>query len=254
MLLCTGSTRARTLDIPGSDLNGVIPAMDFLVHNNKYVDGLLERTPSLDAAGKNVIVIGGGDTGSDCIGTSNRQGAKSITNFEITAKLPKTRTDEHPWPYWPFTFKTSSSHEEGCDREWRILTKEFLGDENGNLKGLVTVEVQQVNTPGEAMRFEEISGTEKEWPCEMALLALGFTGPEKSLPEQFGLPLSNRGNIIAKNKYQTSKSNIFAAGDARRGQSLIVWCISEGREAAYQIDEYLMGSSLLPQKNEEGDL
>ena len=242
------------MDIPGSDLAGVLPAMDFLVHNNKFVDGQTERKTNFSATDKNVIVIGGGDTGSDCIGTSNRQKAKSVTNFEITAKLPKNRTEEHPWPYWPFTFKTSSSHEEGCDREWSILTKEFIGDDHGNLIGLRTVEVEQVKVAGQRAHFEEVPGSEKEWPCELALLALGFTGPEKSLPEQFGLPLSNRGNIVAKNKYQTSKSNIFAAGDARRGQSLIVWCISEGREAAYQIDTYLMGSSLLPQKNESGDL
>lgn len=254
VLICTGSTTARTLNIPGSDLKGVIPAMDFLSHNNKVVDGLIESEANLLATDRNVIVIGGGDTGSDCIGTSNRQGAKSVTNFEITAKLPQNRTIEHPWPYWPFTFKTSSSHEEGCEREWSILTKEFIGDGNGNLKGLVTVEVEQIQEVGQRPQFAEVEGSRKEWPCELALLALGFTGPEKSLPEQFGLPLTNRGNIQTKRKYQTQKPTIFAAGDSRRGQSLIVWCISEGREAAYQIDEYLMGSTLLPSKNESGDL
>ena len=254
VLLCTGSTVARKLEIPGHELNGVVQAMDFLTHNNKFVDQQEERKAQYAASGKNVIVIGGGDTGSDCIGTSNRQGALSVSNFEIAAKLPKNRTDENPWPFWPFTFKTSSSHEEGCEREWSILTKEFIGDKQGNLKGLKTVEVEMVKEPGQRPSFVEIAGSEKEWPCELALLALGFTGPEKSLPEQFGLSFTNRGNINTKTKYQTSKPNIFAAGDSRRGQSLIVWCISEGREAAYQIDTFLMGSSLLPQKNELGDL
>lgn len=254
VILCTGSTVARKLDIPGSDLKGVVLAMDFLAHNNKVVGQQEERNLDLSASGCDVIVIGGGDTGSDCIGTSRRHGAKSIINFEIAPKAPLNRTVEHPWPYWPFTFKTSSSHEEGCEREWQILTKEFLGDENGDLKGIITVEVEQIKEAGERPRFEEIAESEKEWPCDLALLALGFTGPEKSLPEQFGLSFNQRGNINTKKKYQTAKANIFAAGDSRRGQSLIVWCISEGREVAYQVDTYLMGSSLLSQKNESGDL
>lgn len=254
LVICTGSTIPRELKVPGSELRGVVPAMDFLVHNNKAVDGQFKRDGALVAADRNVVVIGGGDTGSDCIGTARRQGAKSVTNFEITPKPPMTRSEDHPWPYWPFTLKTSSSHEEGCEREWTILTKEFLGDGQGNLKGILTVEVELVTENGKRPRFEEIKGTEKEWPCELALLALGFIGPAQSLPKHLELKLNARGNIITTNKYQTDQAHIFTAGDSRRGQSLIVWAISEGREAAHQVDTILMGSSLLPRKNESGDL
>jgi glutamate synthase (NADPH/NADH) small chain len=254
VVLAIGSSIKRELPIPGSDLKGVIQAMDFLTHNNKAVDGQHERDTKFLAKDLNVIVIGGGDTGSDCIGTSNRHGAKSVTNFEILSKPSEERTEEHPWPYWPFKLKTSSSHEEGSHREWGILTKEFTGDKDGNLVGLKTVEVQWKKTPGERPQLIEKEGSEKEWPCELALLALGFTGPEKNLPEQFGLTFDDRGNIKGQNQYQTSKKNVFSAGDCRRGQSLIVWAISEGREAAFQLDTYLMGNSALPQKNIAGDL
>ena len=254
VVLCTGASVKRELPIPGAELNGVVQAMDFLPHNNKAVDGQYKLDPKYLAKGRNVIVIGGGDTGSDCIGTSNRQGAKSVTNFEIMPKPADGRTEENPWPYWPFKLKTSSSHQEGSHREWSILTKEFIGDGKGNLKGLKTVGVTWKKIPGERPQWVEIEGSEKEWPCEFALLALGFTGPEKSLPEQFGLTFDPRGNIKGEKQYQTNKPNVFTAGDARRGQSLIVWAISEGREAAHQIDTYLMGSSDLPQKNMAGDL
>ena len=254
IVLCTGASIKRELPIPGSELNGVVQAMDFLPHNNKAVDRQHKRDSKYVAKDRNVIVIGGGDTGSDCIGTSNRQGAKSVTNFEVMPKPDDGRTEDNPWPYWPFKLKTSSSHEEGSQREWSILTKEFIGDEKGNLKGLKTVEVEWKKIPGERPKLVELKGSEKEWPCELALLALGFTGPEKSLPEQFGLTFDLRGNVKGEKQYQTYKSNIFAAGDARRGQSLIVWAISEGREVAHQIDTYLMGSSDLPQKNVAEDL
>ena len=254
IVLCTGASVMRELPIPGSDLKGVVQAMDFLPHNNKAVDGQHEREAKYLAKDKNVIVIGGGDTGSDCIGTSNRQGAKSVTNFEIMPKPADSRTEDHPWPFWPFKLKTSSSHEEGSHREWSILTKEFIGDGKGNLTGLKTVEVEWKKIPGERPQLLEIKGSEKEWPCELALLALGFTGAQKSLPEQFGLTFDLRGNVRGEKQYQTNKSHIFSAGDARRGQSLIVWAISEGREAAHQIDTYLMGRSELPQKNIAGDL
>lgn len=254
VLLSTGATIRRNLPIPGADLKGVEQAMDFLPHNNKAVDGQHQRDPRFLATDKNVIVIGGGDTGSDCIGTSNRHGAKSVTNFEIMPKPADGRTEENPWPYWPFKLKTSSSHEEGSHREWSILTKEFIGDKDGNLKGLKTVEVAWKKIPGQRPQLIEKEGSEKEWPCEMALLALGFTGPEQSLPQQFGLQFDERGNVKGQKDYQTNKKNIFVAGDARRGQSLIVWAISEGRQAAYQIDEHLMGHSTLPLKNTSGDL
>ena len=254
ILLATGATIKRELPIPGSELNGVVQAMDFLPHNNKAVDEQLERELKYLATDRDVIVIGGGDTGSDCIGTSNRQGAKSVTNFEIMPKPAEGRTEENPWPYWPFKLKTTSSHEEGIHREWSILTKEFVGDAKGNVVGLKTVEVRWKKVPGDRPKLIEKEGSEKEWPCDMALLALGFTGPEKSLPEQLGLSFDERGNVKGITKYQTNKSNIFTAGDVRRGQSLIVWAISEGREAAHQIDTFLMGTSTLPQKEASGDL
>ncbi|UNZ00278.1 glutamate synthase subunit beta [Zhouia spongiae] len=252
VVLCGGATQRRGLPIEGSDAKGVVQAMEFLKRNNEVVDGLAETTEALHAENKHVIVIGGGDTGSDCVGTSNRHGAKSVTNFEIMPRPAESRTDENPWPYWPFTLKTSSSHEEGCERNWSILTKEFVKDENGNLKGLKTTEVAWVKTPGQRPQLKEVEGTEKEWPCDMALLALGFTGPEKTLPEQLGLDTDARSNIKGNN-YQTNVPNIFTAGDMRRGQSLIVWAISEGREAARHVDIYLTGSSELPSK-EKGDL
>ena len=171
--------------------------------------------------------------------------------------MPKpadSRTEDHPWPFWPFKLKTSSSHEEGSHREWSIQTKEFISDGKGNLCGLKTVDVEWKKISGERPQLIEVKGSETEWPCELALLALGFTGPQKSLPEQFGLTFDPRGNVKAEKRYQTNRRHIYAAGDARRGQSLIVWAISEGREAAHEIDIYLMGSSELPQKNTSGDL
>ena len=254
VILATGATIKREMPIPGADLKGVIQAMDFLPHNNKAVDGQHKRDKKFFAKNLDVIVIGGGDTGSDCIGTSNRHGAKSVTNFEIMPKPAKGRTEENPWPYWPFKLKTSSSHEEGSHREWSILTKEFIGDKVGHVKALKTVEVKWKKIPGERPQLIEKDGSEKEWSCDLALLALGFTGPEKSLPEQFGLTFDERGNVKGENAYQTNKKSIFTAGDCRRGQSLIVWAISEGREAAHQVDTYLMGTSILPQKNKAGDL
>ena len=254
ILIAAGATIKRNLPIPGSELKGVVQAMDFLPHNNKAVDGQLEREAKYIAKDRDVIVIGGGDTGSDCIGTSNRQGAKSVTNFEIMPKPADGRTEENPWPYWPFKLKTTSSHEEGSHREWSILTKEFVGDAIGNVVGLKTVEVRWKKVPGDRPQLIEKEGSEKEWPCDMALLALGFTGPEKTLPEQLGVTFDVRGNVEGIKQYQTNKSNVFAAGDVRRGQSLIVWAISEGREAAHQIDTYLMGVSTLPRKEVSGDL
>ncbi len=254
ILLCTGSTTKKELPIPGSNLEGVIQAMDFLPHNNMLVNGEISFDKKMTARNKNVIVIGGGDTGSDCIGTSNRNGAKSVTNFEIMPKPPISRNDDNPWPFWPFTLKTSSSHEEGGHREWSVLTKGFVGDASGKLKGLKTISVNWGKKTGEKPKLKEVKGSEKEWPCELALLALGFSGPEKSLPEQLGLKLNDFGNITTKNNYGTENPKIFVAGDCRKGQSLIVWAISEGREAANQIDSYLIGASLLTKKNVSGDL
>jgi len=252
ILLCTGSTIKRSLNIPGNDLPGVIQAMDFLTHNNRFVDNQLsDHLECYNAKGKNVIVIGGGDTGSDCIGTSNRHGAKNVINFELASKPPTDRNEENPWPYWPFTLKTSSSHEEGVEREWSILTKGFISDSDNNLIGLETVNVK---FDSDKKEFIEIPGSTKTWDCDLVILALGFTGPETDLPNKFNLEINKRGNINSNSNYQTKRDNIFTAGDCRRGQSLIVWAISEGREAAHHIDKFLMGSSNLPQKSSLGDL
>ena len=252
VLLCGGATIKRGLPIPGNDANGIVQAMDFLKNQNKIIDEKINMQSSLNAKNKNVIVIGGGDTGSDCIGTSNRQGAKSVINFEILPKPPKQRSVDNPWPYWPFTLKSSSSHEEGSKRKWSILTKEFIKDNHGMLKGLKTVEVKWEKIDGVKPKLIEIKGSEKIWPCDMVLLALGFTGPEKNIFDDLDLKIDHLNKPVTKN-YMTSNKKVFAAGDVRRGQSLIVWAISEGREAAYRIDESLMGYSNLPSKT-KGDL
>ena len=198
----------------------------------------------------NVIIIGGGDTGSDCIGTSNRHGAKSVTNFEILSKPTTGRPANQPWPYWPMRLRTSSSHKEGVERFFSISTKEFLGDKDGHLTGLITTEVEWVFIDGERPQLKELPNTEKQWDCDLALLALGFTGPETTLIDQFGLETDFRTNINATTKnYMTNVPGVFTAGDMRRGQSLIVWAISEGRQAAYHVDTYLMGKSNLPLKD-----
>ena len=254
VVLCGGATVGRPIPVKGSELKGVHQAMDFLKRSNQYVDGLIEFDDVISAKDKKVIVIGGGDTGSDCIGTCNRHGAESVTNFEILSKPTEGRPAHQPWPYWPMRLKTTSSHKEGVERFFSVSTKEFIGDENGQLTGLTTVEVEWIFRDGERPELKELPGSEKHWDCDMVLLALGFTGAEKTLAEQFGLEMDFRTNIKATTKdYATNVKGIFTAGDMRRGQSLIVWAISEGREAAYHVDSYLMGSSNLPQK-EEGDL
>lgn len=254
VVLCGGATDRRSLPTTGIEANGVVQAMDFLTQQTKVVLGKDVENQVL-ATDKNVIVIGGGDTGSDCIGTSNRQGAKSVINFEIMPKPPGHRSPTTPWPYWPLQLKTSSSHQEGVERNWLINTKEFVKDEKGNLTALKTVNVKWEMVPGKRPKLIEIEGTEKTWPCDLALLALGFTGPESTLADKLGIEKDVRSNYkAAYGKYQTSVSNIFTAGDMRRGQSLIVWAISEGREAARQVDIYLTGKSELPSKNITGDL
>jgi len=249
ILLCGGATVRRNIPIKGNHLKGVHQAMEFLKLNNQHVDGLIDKEAIISAKDKNVIVIGGGDTGSDCIGTSNRHGATSVVNFEILNKPPKGRPAHQPWPYWPMKLKTSSSHQEGVERFFSISTKEFIGDKNGQLKGLKTIEIEWIYKDGERPQLKEIKGTEKTWDCDLVLLALGFTGAEKTLAEQFGLDMDFRTNIKATTKdYKTNVAGTFVAGDMRRGQSLIVWAISEGREAAHHVDAYLMGKSHLPLK------
>ena len=257
VLICTGATIRRQLPIEGADLEGVHQAMEFLPQQNRRNAGDAGEKLGTDltAKDKNVIVIGGGDTGSDCIGTSIRHGAKSVSNFELMGKATTDRPAGQPWPFWPMRLRTSTSHEEGVERFWSISTKKFVGDENGKLKGLVTTEVT-VNRENGGFKIEEVPNTEKEWPCELALLALGFTGPEtNTMVKDLGLELDGRGNVKAdEDTYMTSVPGVFSAGDARRGQSLIVWAISEGREAAHQVDRFLMGHSELPQKDAEWDL
>lgn len=248
VVICIGSTRPRDLKAPGRELDGVHFAMDFLPMSNRWVADDAKK-PAISAKGKHVIVIGGGDTGSDCIGTSRRQGAASITNFELLAMPPKDRPENQPWPYWPMRLRTSTSHEEGCERVFSILTKEFSGS-NGKIEKLKTVNVQFAPNPnGGAPKLEEVPGTGKEWKADLVLLAMGFIGPEAdSFVHQLGCQLDNFGNIKADENYMTNVSGIFSAGDARRGQSLIVWAISEGREAARCVDIHLMGRSDLPTK------
>jgi glutamate synthase (NADPH/NADH) small chain len=203
------------------------------------------------ATGKHVVVIGGGDTGSDCVGTSNRHGAASVTQIEVMAKPPQERDASTPWPNWPMQLRTSTSHEEGCDRNWAILTKEFIGDETGQVKALRLANMDYISVkPGEAPKFQEVPGTEREIPCELALLAIGFVHPQhQGLVAELGLDLDDRGNVKAGLDYQTSVSKVFAAGDMRRGQSLVVWAISEGREAARSVDIFLMGETKLEAKD-----
>ena len=254
VLLCGGATVRRGLPIPGAELKGVVQAMDFLKQNNKRVGGEKFEGEELLATGKDVIVIGGGDTGSDCIGTSIRHGATSVSNFEIMPKGTPERPEHQPWPFFPMRLKTSTSHKEGAERFFSISTKEFIGDKDGNLKGLKTVEVEWVKTPEGRPQLKEVAGSEKEWKAELVLVAMGFTGSETTIAEQLGIELDERTNIKAtEDNYKTNVEGVFAAGDQRRGQSLIVWAISEGRQAAHHVDTYLMGSSNLPLK-EEGDL
>jgi len=267
VVLTGGSTKPRDLPVPGRDLKGVQFAMDFLSQNNKRVAGDSVDTKIdeyrnqtarpfpgvLNAKGKHVIVIGGGDTGSDCIGTSNRHGAKSVTNFELFPKPLPDRPEGQPWPFWPMRLRTSTSHDEGCQRRWAIMTKEFKG-KDGKLTHLVTVDLQFTPNPnGGPPRMTEVAGSEKEWRADLVTLALGFVGPEpEGMISQLGVELDNRGNVKTNN-HQTTVDNVFAAGDMRRGQSLVVWAISEGRECAHYVDTYLMGSSELPSKG-DGDL
>ena len=253
LLLCGGATIKRELPIPGSDLRGVVQAMDFLPENNRRVAAQKEFEGHLPAKEKKVIVIGGGDTGSDCIGTSIRQGAESVSNFEIMPMATTDRPENQPWPFWPMRLRTSSSHKEGAERHFSISTKKFIGNDKGELIGLQTTEVEWDFSNGRP-QLKEIEGTEKNWDCDLVLLALGFTGSEKSIAEQLNLKFDSRNNISAPTEsYQTNVDNVFVAGDQRRGQSLIVWAISEGRSAAHYIDKYLMGTTNLPLK-QEGDL
>jgi glutamate synthase (NADPH/NADH) small chain len=253
IVLAGGSTIPRNLDIPGRELKGIHFAMDFLKQQNQRVGKAPVTVEDIFATDKNVVVIGGGDTGSDCVGTSNRHGAASITQFELLPKPAAERNVYMPWPTYPMTLKITSSHEEGADRHWAIATKEFIGDEAGNLKALKIVDLEwKIGADGKAAHFVEVQGSAREIPCELALLAMGFVHPQHDgLLNELDIEKDERGNVRATEKsYQTNISKIFAAGDMRRGQSLVVWAISEGRECARKVDEFLMGCSSLESKDE----
>jgi glutamate synthase (NADPH) small chain len=257
VVLSGGSTVPRDLPIPGRQFKGVFPAMEFLSQQNKRVSGIETAVDhqgkkydngDIFATGKNVIVIGGGDTGSDCVGTSNRHGAKSVTQIELLSKPPENRAESTPWPLWPMMLRTSSSHEEGCERKWSILSKEFIGNEQGELTGLKIVEIEWKTVDGRP-QMVEIEGSERILPCELALLAMGFVHPQHDgLLQQLTVELDERGNVKANN-YKTSVDKIFTAGDMRRPQTLVVWAISEGRECAREVDIFLTGTSQLESKD-----
>ncbi len=233
VVLCGGSTIPRDLPIPGRDLGGIHFAMDFLSQQNKEVSGLGFQEDKITAEGKDVVVIGGGDTGSDCIGTSNRHGAKSILQIEIMDKPPLDRSEQNPWPEWPMILRTSTSHEEGCDREWSLLTKEFVG-KSGKLTGIKIVDVSF-----ESGKMIEKEGSERVIPCDLVLIAAGFVHPQKEgLLEELSVDLDERGNVKTTD-FKSNVEKVFAAGDMRRGQSLVVWAIAEGRKAAAKVDSFL---------------
>jgi len=241
-----GAEQPRDLPVPGRELSGIHFAMEFLPQQNRVVAG--DAVPGqLTAAGKHVVVIGGGDTGSDCVGTSNRHGAKSVTQFELLPQPPEQEDKPVVWPYWPIKLRTSSSHEEGCKRDWAVATKRLEG-RNGRVERLVAARVEWCKGADGQTKMVEMPGTEFEMKADLVLLAMGFLGPvRKGLLEQLGVECDARGNVRANvADYRTSVPKVFAAGDTRRGQSLVVWAIREGRQCARAVDEFLMGSSELP--------
>jgi glutamate synthase (NADPH/NADH) small chain len=241
VVLAGGATAWRDLPIPGREFRGVYQAMEYLPLANKVQEGDLERAP-IHAEDKRVVIIGGGDTGADCLGTSHRQGATSVHQFEIMPRPPETRAESTPWPTWPLMFRTSSAHEEGGERVFSVNTECFLGDDEGNLRGLRFHEVEMVDG-----KFQKIEGTDQELECELVFLAMGFVGPDKGgLLDELGVDLTQRGNVARTTEWATNVDGVFVAGDMGRGQSLIVWAIAEGRSCAAAVDRHLMGSTLLP--------
>src|SRR5687768_5324088 len=260
IVLCGGATQARELQVPGRELKGIYPAMTFLPMANKVCLGDECPPDFIDAKDKHVVILGGGDTGADCLGTAQRQGAKSIKQFELLPRPPEARSEENlasgniqPWPYWPMIFRTSSAHEEsakvfGTDvRDFSINTKKFTGDEQGNVRKLHGIRLEWAKDASGRWQMKELPGTEFEIDCDLCLLAMGFVSPEHPGPiQQLKLDLDTRGNVKVDDTYMSSVPGVFAAGDIRRGQSLIVWAISEGRQAARGVDEFLMGRTELP--------
>ena len=246
LILTGGACAARDLPVEGREFNGIHQAMEFLPMQNKVCEGDAKPENFINAESKHVVIIGGGDTGADCLGTANRQGAKSVHQLEIMPKPPEVRAENNPWPEWPRIFRTASAHEEGVERVYSVSTKRFVDDGSGNVKALELVSVEMKNDNGR-ISFEEIAGSEKTLPCDLALLAMGFVGAEKpGMLEELGVELDERGNVACDQNWMTSVEGVFTAGDMQRGQSLIVWAIAEGRSAAQAVDNYLMGKSQLP--------
>ena len=242
IVLAVGATQWRELEIPGRSLNGVYQAMEYLPWGNKQALNELPSEPPINAKGKNVIILGGGDTGADCLGTAIRQGAASVTQIEIMPRPSDERPDSQPWPTYPMTYRVSSAHEESGERLYSISTEEFIGNSAGQLTALKIVETKYVDG-----KFEKVPGTSRNLPADMVLLAMGFTGPEKNeLVKALELKLDSRGNIARDNSYHTNVDSVYICGDAGRGQSLIVWAIAEGRSAASAVDADLMGHTQLP--------
>ena len=247
VLLTGGATLARDLPVPGRELQGIYQAMEFLTLQNRRCEG--DQIPDVDfisTKDKHVVIIGGGDTGADCLGTSHRQGAKSVTSLEIMPKPPGARAADNPWPEWPRIYRIAAAHEEGGERLYAVSTKRFVDDGNGHVRALELVEVAMKTVDGRT-QFEEVAGSSHELPADRVFLAMGFTGPERAgLLDGLGVGLSERGNVQRDANWMTSVDGVFAAGDIQRGQSLIVWAIAEGRAAAAAIDRYLMGATDLP--------
>ena len=247
IVLCCGAEAPRDLDVPGRGLEGIHFAVDYLTQQNRRCEGdTIADAALITAAGKRVVIIGGGDTGADCLGTAHRQGAASVHQFELLPRPPASRPDDNPWPEWPRIFRTSAAHDEGGERMFSISTESFLGDAHGRVRGLEAVEVEAVRGPN-GLRFERVPGREMHLPVDLVLLAMGFTGPRR-MPflEELGVRLTERGNVWRDASWMTSVPGVFAAGDMQRGQSLIVWAIADGRSAARGVDTYLMGESRLP--------
>jgi glutamate synthase (NADPH/NADH) small chain len=250
IVLCGGATKARDLQVPGRDLKGVHLAMTYLpLQNKKCLGDQIFEEQMIDARGKHVVILGGGDTGADCLGTSLRQGCKTVHQYELLPKPPPSRANDMPWPNWPMILRTSSAHEEGeartpAHRDWAINTRSFSGDESGHVRKLNGIRLDWEMQGSRPVKFKEIPGSEFTIDCDLCLLALGFVSPEHNGPiAQLGLKLDGRGNVVVDDNYMTSVPGVFAAGDVRRGQSLVVWAISEGRQAARGADSFLMGSS-----------
>jgi glutamate synthase (NADPH/NADH) small chain len=245
VVLAGGATAWRDLPVPGRELDGIHQAMEYLPWGNRVQEGDLDDWP-ISAKGKHVVIIGGGDTGADCLGTAIRQGATSVHQFEILPRPPDERTDAMPWPTYPMIYRVASAHEEGVERVYAVNTECFLGDDDGNVRALRAHEVEQTFVDGR-MVFEKIESSDFELPCELVLLAMGFVGPQRAgLLEQLGVEINERGNVSRDGAFKTNLGNVFVCGDMGRGQSLIVWAIAEGRSCAAAVDAHLMGDTLLP--------